>query len=142
MALKAFAGTTDITGSVAGADMVLLDDVSAGTPARCRADHLSSKRRITSLAQGNDTITVSQAGIVLVANSGTMTLTLPAAANCTGHEYTFKKTTAAAFAITLDGNASETIDGATTFTAMDAQYDTVTIVSDGSNWHVTAKIIA
>jgi len=36
--------------------------------------------------------------------------------------------------VTVDGNASETIDGNLTITLN--QYDSITIVSDGSNWHI------
>lgn len=39
--------------------------------------------------------------------------------------------------LTLDGNASETIDGVTTYT-MDSQYEAVILVCDGSNWHIMA----
>jgi len=37
--------------------------------------------------------------------------------------------------ITVDGNGSQTIDGATT-KALSSQYDVVEIVSDGANWHI------
>ena len=37
--------------------------------------------------------------------------------------------------ITIDGAGSETIDGATTKT-LGTQYDTLTIISDGANWHI------
>jgi hypothetical protein len=84
----------------------------------------------------------SGTGLVLVANTGTMTLTLPTAVNNAGKRLIFKKTTSSATAITVDANASETIDGATTHTAMDAQYDTITIMSDGANWHIVAQKIA
>jgi hypothetical protein len=42
---------------------------------------------------------------------------------------------AATSAITIDGNASETIDGATTFT-IDENYMAVDLVCDGSAWFV------
>ena len=42
--------------------------------------------------------------------------------------------------VTIDGNASETIDGATTY-ALSAQYQSISIYSDGSNWHVVAKVV-
>jgi len=37
--------------------------------------------------------------------------------------------------ITIDGAGSETIDGVATKT-LSAQYDAITIVSDGANWHI------
>jgi hypothetical protein len=80
--------------------------------------------------------------VLLIANTAARTLTLPAAADCAGRFLTVKKTSAAAFAVTLDGNGAETIDGAATFAAQDAAYDTVTMLSDGTAWHIIAKMIA
>jgi hypothetical protein len=37
--------------------------------------------------------------------------------------------------VTVDGNASETIDGALTY-ALAVQYQSITIISDGTNWHI------
>ena len=69
--------------------------------------------------------------------TGAMTANLPTAAGITGRVYTVKKIDASANAVTLDGNASETIDGAATY-ALTAQWDSVTIISDGSNWEIIA----
>jgi hypothetical protein len=142
MALKSFSGTANIAGSVATGDEALINDVSAGTNAKVPANHLSSVRKVTSIPQGTYNLTAAEAGVCLVNNSSTMTINLPAAASCTGLEFTFKKIHSSASAITIDGNASETIDGAATHTAMDAQYDTITIVCDGSNWHIVHRVIA
>ena len=64
------------------------------------------------------------------------TITLPAAAGITGRHYTIKLT--AAGSCTVDGNASETIDGAATY-SLSAQYKYLTIVSNGTNWIVVAN---
>lgn len=66
---------------------------------------------------------------------GNWTLTLPAAASNTGQVLTIKKTTSDTNLLTVDGNASETIDGATTY-VLAVQYESITIVCDGSNWYV------
>jgi len=142
MADRLMAGLANIAGSIAAGDEVVVNDVSTGHLDKVPANHLSSVRKITSIPQGTYNLTAAEAGVCLVANSSTMTINLPAAASSTGLEFTFKKTTAAASAITVDGNASETIDGAATHTAMDAQYDTITIVCDGSNWHIVHRVIA
>jgi len=42
--------------------------------------------------------------------------------------------------LTIDGNSSETIDGATT-TTLNTQYEEVTLVCDGTNWHVLDRHI-
>jgi hypothetical protein len=52
------------------------------------------------------------------------------------------KASAAAAAVTLDGNASETIDGGATFAAIDAQYDTALVLCTGSEWIILSRDIA
>tara|TARA_R110000868_G_scaffold62962_3_gene189957 strand:- start:10856 stop:12025 length:1170 start_codon:yes stop_codon:yes gene_type:complete len=74
------------------------------------------------------------------ATSGAITVNLPAAASSTGKVLTIKKTDSSTNAITLDGNASETIDGATT-TTLNTQYESVKIVCDGSNWYIEKRHI-
>lgn len=100
-------------------------------------------RGVATLADAAVTLTTAHLDkILLVPNSAARTVTLPAVADCAGRFLTFKKTHAAAAAITLDANSTELIDAAETFAAMDAQYDTVTIYSDGAAWHIVAKMIA
>ena len=70
------------------------------------------------------------------ATSAGFTITLPTAADITGKKYTFKRTSASNN-VTIDGASSETIDGATT-KALASQYAFITIVSDGTNWHIIA----
>ena len=85
-----------------------------------------------------DTLLDDTDGVVLLDPSGAdFTMTLPAVATVlTGKKYTFVLTTApATTAVTLDGDGSETINGAATnATALTAQWDTVTIMSDGTQW--------
>lgn len=67
------------------------------------------------------------------ATGGTATITFYAASGNTGKIITVKKTDSSANAVVLDGNASETLDGATTLT-LSAQHDSATLVCDGTNW--------
>jgi hypothetical protein len=69
------------------------------------------------------------------ATAGAITVNLPAAAGCAGRIYNIKKIDASANAVTLDGNSSETIDGAAT-KATTTQYASFTIQSEGAAWHV------
>jgi len=70
------------------------------------------------------------------ATSAGFTATLPSASTAgNGFRVGFKKTDASTNAVTMDGNASETIDGATTL-AMAARYDTIWLICDGTSWHV------
>jgi hypothetical protein len=98
--------------------------------------------QITAGADSNATLTIAMVGLYTIGNTDARTLTLPAAATSAGAWYTIKKTSADADAVTIDGNGDELIDGATTFAEVDAEYDTVTVVCDGTGWHVVSKIIA
>ena len=70
------------------------------------------------------------------ATSGAITITLPTAATISGEFFTVKKVDSSANAVTVDGNGSETIDGDLT-KVITSQYDSINVVSDGSNWHIT-----
>lgn len=81
------------------------------------------------------TLTTSQTVILCDASGGAIVVTLPAASANTGRRYFIKKIDSSANTVTIDGNANETIDGELT-SELRSQYDTITIVSDGSNWHI------
>lgn len=95
-------------------------------------------------ATGAQTLTKWDLGkTIFVPNTAALTVTLPAVASCPGgSRLTFVKTAAAAEIVTLDGSDAETIDGAATYTAIDAQYDCVTLVSTGSAWVIVNRDIA
>ena len=67
-------------------------------------------------------------------SGGNVTITLPPASSVTGYEVKVKKMTAAN-TLTLDGDGSETIDGAATL-AWTVQYQSFTVVSDGTAWSI------
>tara|TARA_R110002126_G_scaffold172712_6_gene321515 strand:- start:1803 stop:2534 length:732 start_codon:yes stop_codon:yes gene_type:complete len=124
--------TGDYTTTSASAfytDAVLKYFFQDSNAARSLVD-LATSRLVTTYSSAQ-TLDYTLDDLVLV--SGTTTLTLPAAA--TRMQFVIKKTDSNATTVTLDGNASETIDGGVTFT-MTEQYSSVTICSDGSNWHV------
>lgn len=80
---------------------------------------------------------------IFLPNTAAHTVNLPAVADTqAGDRLTFIKTTTDAQAVTLDGNSSETIDGATTLATIDAQFDTAILVSTGTAWVVLARDIA
>lgn len=96
---------------------------------------------IETLADAPATLTVAQLDKLLLITPGAgRTLTLPAAASCAGRCFTVK--TLAAQVITLDGNASETIDGAATHALVDAINDVITIMSDGTSWYTISGQLA
>lgn len=88
------------------------------------------------------TMTIAEIGFVTCTSaSGAYSITLPAVATSAGAWYIFKKTDANANAITLDGNAAETIDGAATVADIDAQYDEIGCYCDGTAWHIFTRWI-
>jgi hypothetical protein len=99
---------------------------------------------VVSLDDANATLTLDHLNrTLLIANTQARTLTLPPVATArAGATLRIVKTSAAAAAVTLDGNASETIDGAATYAAIDAQYDVATLLCTGSEWIIVARDIA
>lgn len=76
--------------------------------------------------------------ILVTAGASDKTVTLVTAAGNKGVAQTIKRMDGAAGNVIVDGNASETIDGATTKT-LGSQYALVRVVSDGTNWVITAQ---
>jgi hypothetical protein len=80
-------------------------------------------------------------GQVQVPNTAAETFILPPVASTVdGDEIEFIKTTAAAFAFTLQGNGAELINGANTVVSAAAQWSVLKVRSDGTQWIVVAKI--
>lgn len=94
---------------------------------------ISSKTSSYTLASSDELITCN-------ATSGAFTLTLPTAVGISGRVYYIKKTDTTLNAITVDGSGAETIDGALT-RVLSTQYESLKIVSNGSNWTVLERSI-
>ncbi len=71
--------------------------------------------------------------ILCDATGGAFTISLPAAADYQGKQFVIVKTDSSGNAITIDPNASETINGSST-ASLASQFDALTVESDGSNW--------
>ena len=96
-----------------------------------------NNERWTVLETTDSTVNVA-VGITVVladATSGAITVNLPAAADNENRMIAVKKVDSSVNAVTVDGNATETIDGATT-NVLSSQYDVVMLVSDGTNWNI------
>jgi hypothetical protein len=68
---------------------------------------------------------------VINCTSGTFTVTLPTAVGISGQYFIVKNSGAGV--ITIDGDGSETMDGASSKT-LSVQYESMTFVSNGANW--------
>lgn len=80
-------------------------------------------------------VATTDSTILCDASSGALTLNLPGASAANKRVLHIKKVDASGNAVTIDANGSETIDGAMT-TALSAQWESVTLQSDGSAWFI------
>jgi hypothetical protein len=90
---------------------------------------LTSKTANYTAVAGTDNI------ILCDATSASFTITLPAASGNTGISFTIKKTDSSVNTVTIDANASETIDGQLT-QVIATQYQAIRIVSNGTSWSI------
>ena len=99
---------------------------------------------VLSLSDAAQTLTLDHMNrVLLMGNTAARTLTLPAAATVrAGAWIRVVKTSAAAFAITVDPSSVETIDGAANLATLDAQFDCAHAICTGSEWIVLSRDIA
>ncbi|GIX04970.1 MAG: hypothetical protein KatS3mg114_0839 [Planctomycetaceae bacterium] len=83
----------------------------------------------------NYSVTSTDSVLLCDATSGALTVTLPTAAGITGRQYSIKRISSGANTVTVAAQSGQTIDGTAT-RVLGTQYETVTVVSDGSNWWV------
>jgi hypothetical protein len=102
-------------------------------------DELLTRTRTNVFADTPVTVLATDSVLLCNAVGGAITYNLPAVATSPNKTYTMKKIDAAGGnACTLDGNASETIDGATTL-ATSTQWEAFTITNNGTAWYVVSK---
>lgn len=85
-------------------------------------------------ASYNATATADVTIILCDCTANAITINLPTAVSNTA-TYHIKKTDSSANAVTIDANSTETIDGGTT-AVISAQYASVQLISDDTNWQV------
>ena len=83
------------------------------------------------LVQKSAAYTITTSDYYVECTANTFTLTMPTAVGISGQAFVVKNSGTGT--ITVDGDGSETIDGSTTI-ELDTQYQSVTLVSNGSNW--------
>jgi hypothetical protein len=86
---------------------------------------------------GAYTATSADETILADASGGAFTVTLPPAAGLVGKRFTIKRTSASNNVV-VDGNGSETIDGAGT-KSLNSQYAFISIACNGANWFIVAS---
>jgi hypothetical protein len=88
------------------------------------------------------TLLTTETVVLADASAGPITLTLPPAANVTPRTIYFIKKIDSSLAnlVTIDGNASETIDGSLTIT-LAQRGEGVVLQTDGTNWRVLQRTV-
>ena len=110
--------------------------VNTSTPASGLEVNTSMGLKVTTITSAT---TLDQTHNVVLCNTGSYTVTLPAAASNTGKVYYIKNIDSDGDYFTIDGNSTETIDGDETFELL-AYNHAVRIISDGSGWHVINEV--
>ena len=121
--------------------------VSDGTNWQIMSDHNGYKKAevdylakaITAAKTADYTITSSDFVVILDGTSAAVTATLPTAVGISGKRYKVKCINKDN-AVILDGNGSETIDGAANYTFATV-LDCVEVVSNGTNWYILSKCL-
>jgi hypothetical protein len=90
---------------------------------------------MTATAQSTNYNAVDRDFILMTTGASDKTVTLPAVASSTDAVIEIKKVDSGAGNVIIDGNLSETIDGATTQT-ISAQYTSITVHCDGTEWWI------
>ncbi len=126
------AGTLTVSGT---GNSSIAGNVGIGTTGPKSVLHVSGSFGHLVVTKTTAYTAAAETVILCNATSAAFAITLPAATNSTDRVYHIKKTDSSANAVTIDGNASETIDGALT-QSLSIQYESLQIVCDGSNWHI------
>ncbi len=125
------------TAPVAADELILADSAASYAAKKITKSNLQKK----TVRAATTTDSVAATDDVLIASGASFTFTLPAASGLTGKILTFKHNDATLGRVyTIDGNASETIDGVVT-KKICTQGETLQIICDGSNWFVLDRRI-
>lgn len=94
----------------------------------------AKRSRVVVVDSTTSTIGSSEDVSLVDATSGAITMTLPSVTT-SGKIVRVKKTDSSGNVVTVQRGGTSTIDGATT-KILYSQYESITIISDGTNWHI------
>jgi hypothetical protein len=127
-------------GTINAGSVYVMSNTSAptiGTTALTFALHSSVRDHAVNSYTANRTLDNTDGTALVSAASGNVTITLPTAVGRKGHIYLIKRTdSTTANTVTVATTSSQTIDGATTYVKLWAQYTFVQVQSDNSNWQI------
>ena len=118
-----------------GALQVLIGDTALTANASSTLHIVGSISTTASTTSGSPTLTSLDYQVNVNATGGTKTITLPTLASSLGREYIISKTDSSTNLVTVDGNGSETINGALT-KDISAQYSSMHIINVSSEWRI------
>lgn len=133
-----FTGNTDGS-SFFGIDDVSLKEVQSGNLHVAGNSYLRGACYTNVTTVTTTSHTAANEHVILVDDDtagAAVTVTLPAASGNSGLQYVIKKIGSTANVV-IDGNGSETIDGATTAT-LTTQYEVMTVICNGTAWFIGA----
>lgn len=87
---------------------------------------------------GTSTSISSTDNTVVFMGTAASTATLPDATTCIGRMYRIKNASSNTSLLTIATTSAQTIDGASSW-SLDEQNETITVVSDGTNWYVSSQ---
>ena len=125
---------TDIGEDIADTDLFIIDNGANGTNRKCAASRLKTyvgSSTLTVDTSFSDTETIGSS-VNIFNESSDMTINLPAS-HSAGDRY-YIKNRAASNILTVGTADSDTIDGGGT-KILYHQYEAITVISDGNNWH-------
>jgi hypothetical protein len=124
------------TSTPQGGLVVTNGNVGIGTWAPNASLNIVGSIAVTTVSKNSAYTATAMDHVILVdASGGAVTITLPAAAASSGRMYQIKKTDSSTNALTIKGNAAETIDGTNTISTT-TQYQSYTLVCDGTQWWI------
>lgn len=135
---------TDTLRTLSALQTLLADNTARAISAQDLRDALYSALGVTPYVAktANYTATESDDFIAVNATGGAVTITLPAAATTrVGKTYTIKKTDVSANAVSINPNASETLDGSASTVDITTQYYAVTIINTGAAWLAVSEYV-
>jgi hypothetical protein len=132
--LMAATGSATVTRLGVGTDGTVLTADSSQTTGIKWASPAGTNSHIVVVKTSAYAITTADEIILANVASGGFTVTLPTAVGNT-NAFTVKKTDSSANIVVIGTTSSQTIDGGTT-AQIKVQYDSISVVSDGSNWFI------
>jgi len=142
--IVAYTNTSDYKVVITDADDNVLITIDNLAGALDTSSYLTTASPLTMAAQSQTSnypiVSADLGGVVNCdASGGAFTITLVAAATAgDGATLTIRKTDSSTNAVTIDGNALETISGLTTL-LLTRDEGSVFLVCDGSNWHIQSS---